>query len=188
MTIAPTPLDTQHLPLPAGRWDIDTDHTNVEFRVRHGVTRMRGRFDAFSGHVEVGPDGASVEVTVDASSVNTGQDDRDGHLRSDDFFDVENHPEWTFASTAVDEVGDDGFVLSGDLTIRGVTRPVRFDVDYHGVLEKDPWEMTRAGFSARATINRDDFDVSWNDLIDGKFPFVGKSVRLELEVELIHRP
>ncbi len=181
-------VDGLNLPV-AGRWDIDRDHTNVEFRVRHGLTRLRGRFNSFDGSVDIAsePQASSVEITIDATSIDTDQEQRDGHLRSADFFDVENHPTWTFRSTTLRDLGDDGLVLDGDLTVRGTTRPVSLVVDYLGVLPSDPWGMTRASFSAHTKVNREDFGVSWNDLIDGKIPFIGRTVTIEIEAELIYR-
>lgn len=181
-------IDGIELPAP-GRWEIDPDHSNVEFIVRHAFTRMRGRFNVFSGDVTVARDPvmSRTDVTIDATSIDTGNEQRDEHLRSSDFFDVGSHPHWRFTSTKIHSLGDDGLIVDGDLTIRGTTRPINLDVDYLGVMGSTPGGNARASFSATTKINRHDFAVSYDDLTPGGLPFIGSSVTIDLQVELVRR-
>jgi polyisoprenoid-binding protein YceI len=151
-----------------GKWKIDPVHSEVSFVVRHMVVaKVRGRFDSFEGEYETSEDPFQswARVTIDASSINTGNGDRDNHVRSADFLDVENHPTITFESTAVRQEGD-RFFLDGNLTIRGVTKPVTLDLEVNG-FGPDPYGGTRSGFSAKTEINRHDFGVSYNGPIPG---------------------
>ncbi|MGH9277503.1 MAG: YceI family protein [Acidimicrobiales bacterium] len=175
--------------LPAGAWDIDPHHSHVEFVTRHLLSRVRGRFTDFDGAVVVDPDPArsSVEVSIRAASISTHHDDRDAHLRGPDFLDVDRYPELTSRSTAVSPLDPDGrFRVEGDLTIRDVTRRMVLDTDFLG-WSADPWGGTRAAFSARAEIDRDDFGAGWDIILDTGGLLVGKKVQLELEVEAIRR-
>jgi len=170
----------------AGTWEIDAIHSEVSFVVRHlVVSKVRGRFDRFGGTIVTNADLArsSVSVTIDASSVNTNEPNRDNHVRSADFLDVENFPNLTFRSTAVRSENGVYFV-DGDLTIRGTTRPVTLDVEINGFIP-DPQGGTRVGFSATAEINRDDFGVSFNGPIPGtdNAMVLSNKVNLTLEVE-----
>jgi polyisoprenoid-binding protein YceI len=168
--------------LTPGTWDVDASHSELGFVARHlMVTKVRGQFKDFRATVTVGEqlEDSSVEATVQLASVETGSPDRDGHLRSADFFDVENNPEMTFRSTRV--TAD---TLEGDLTIKGVTRPVVFDLDFNGVA-KDPWGGTRAGFEASAEINRKDFGLTWNAALEGGGVLVGEKVRINLDIQLV---
>lgn len=180
-------LTSNQLELPAaGTWTIDASHTNVGFKVRHlGLAKVRGRFTAFEGAVDVAerPEDSTVEVTIDASSVDTHDEGRDAHLRGADFFDVEKNPTWTFRSTGITGSGTD-WRLDGDLTIAGVTRPVSLDVEFDGVTQ-DPWGGTRAGFTASTEINREDWGLTWNAALETGGFVVGKKVTLELDVELV---
>jgi polyisoprenoid-binding protein YceI len=172
----------------AGTWEIDTIHSEVSFVVRHlVVSKVRGRFDRFGGTIVTDEDLArsSVNVTIDASSVNTNEPNRDNHVRSADFLDVENFPNITFVSTAVrSESG--AFFVDGDLTIRGTTRPVTLDVELNG-FGPDPYGGTRVGFSATAEVDRDDFGVSFNGPIPGtdNAMVLSNRVNLTLEVEAL---
>jgi len=151
-----------------GRWTIDPVHSEVSFVVRHMmVSKVRGRFDKFEGTIETAPDPlqSSATATVDLSSVNTGNDTRDNHIRSEDFFHVEKHRAMTFRSTGIRPEGEN-FLLDGDLTLRGVTRPVTFRLEVNG-FGPDPYGGTRAGFSATTEINRNDWNVSYNGPIPG---------------------
>ena len=171
-----------------GTWDIDPVHSDVSFTVRHlMVSKVRGRFGAVSGVIVTAPQFAdsTVTATVDASSIDTGNDQRDGHLRSPDFFAVETHPTWEFRSTAVRAEGE-GHVLDGALTIKGVTRPVSFALEAGG-FGPDPFGGTRAGFSATTTINRNDFGVDISMPLDGGGVVVGDKVQLVLEIEAVLR-
>jgi polyisoprenoid-binding protein YceI len=184
MTTAPSPTQTVVAP---GTWDIDRDHSNVEFVARHLLSKVRGRFNEFEGAITVGEDPAesSVEVTIDAASIDTHQPDRDAHLRSGDFLDVEEYPTLHFVSTAVRPSGEDGhFEVDGDLTIRDVTKPVTLDVEFLGWSD-DPWSGERAGFSASTEIDRDEFGANYNVVLETGGLLVGKKVRIELEVEAI---
>jgi len=176
-------LDGVELPAP-GVWSIDPSHAEVAFIGRHlKFTKVRGRFTGVEGAVRVGADPAdtSLEVTIDMGSVASGHVDRDDHLRSPDFFDVENHPTATFRSTRVEWAGTAG-KLHGDLTIKDVSHPVTLDVEYLGYAE-DPWGGRRAIFSASATINREDWGLTWNQVLEAGGLLVSKEIRIELEVE-----
>ena len=172
----------------AGTWEIDPVHSEVSFMVRHMVvSKVRGRFDRFSGTIVIDQDLArsSVTATIDASSINTTEPNRDNHVRSADFLDVENFPNITFRSTAVRSEGG-GFFLDGVLTIRGATRQVTLDVEVNG-FTPDPYGGTRAGFSATTEINRQDFGVSYNGPIPGanNAMVLSDKVTLNLEVEAV---
>lgn len=177
--------------LEAGTWDIDPAHTTAQFVARHlMVSKVRGRFSGISGSIEIDPAdvlASKVEAKIDVSTVDTGEPQRDAHLRSADFFDVEAYPEMRFVSTSVSEAGGDQFTLKGDLTIKGITRPVELDLEILGVME-DPSFGLRAGFSASTTVNRQDFGLTWNAALEAGGVVVADKVRLELEVEAIkHR-
>ncbi len=168
--------------LPTGTWQIDPAHTEVGFVARHlMVSKVRGTFGEVSGTVEVREPVAesSVAASVAMASVDTGSADRDAHLRSADFFDVETHPTMTFAST-----GFTGEELTGDLTIRGVSRPVTFDVEFGGIAT-DPWGNTKAGFEATTTLNRKDFGLEWNVALESGGVLVGDKVTVTLDVQLL---
>ena len=169
-----------------GTWTIDTAHSSVEFTVRHlMVSKVRGRFTRFAGSLVVAPDplDSSVEVTVEMASVDTHDEGRDNHLRTNDFFDVEHFPTMHFRSTSVRPDGDDHVVV-GELTIKDVTRTVELPLEFNGV-SVDPWGGTRAGFSASLEINRKDYGVEFNAPIEGGGVLVGEKVKIDLEVEAI---
>ena len=189
MTTTANTTINQGVVLPeAGIWDIDASHSTVGFSVKHlGIARTRGRFGAFSGVAEVAerPEDSHVEVVIDAASVDTRDEKRDEHLRSDDFFAAADHPRLRFVSTGV-RVAGDGWTLDGNLTIRGVTRPVSLDVTYEG-LASDPWGGSRAGFTARTEVDREDWGLTWTAALETGGFLVGKKVTIELEVELVKR-
>jgi polyisoprenoid-binding protein YceI len=167
--------------LPAGTWTVDPSHSELGFVARHlMVTKVRGQFKEFEGSVKVGDDITDSQVTAVAqlASIDTGSADRDTHLRSADFFDVENNPTMSFTST---EVTED--TLKGDLTIKGVTKPVVFDLDFNG-LATDPWGNQKAGFEAETEINRKDFGLEWNVALEGGGVLVSEKVKIKLEVQL----
>ena len=167
--------------LPAGTWTIDPAHTEVSFVARHlMVSKVRGRFGDVSGTVEVAEDvTASVaDVTIQAASVDTGNADRDAHLRGEDFFDVEKYPTLTFRSTSFD-----GETLTGDLTIKDVTKPVTLDVEAGGI-GTDPWGNTKAGFEATTTINRKDWGLTWNAAVEGGGVLVSDKITITIDVQL----
>jgi len=169
-------------------WEIDSGHSGIHFSVRHlVVAKVRGQFRRWSGRVQV-PEGdlkrGVVEVTIDASSIETGVADRDAHLRSADFFDVENHPEIRFTSKRVESAGGDTLGVWGDLTIRGVTHEVRLDVEYAG-RTRDPWGYERAGYSARTSVDRSAFGLTWNQALETGGVLVGDRIEIEIEVEAV---
>jgi polyisoprenoid-binding protein YceI len=172
----------------AGTWDIDPVHSEVSFSVRHMmVSKVRGRFGSFSGQIVTGEDvtGSSVSATIDATSIDTNNEQRDNHIRSADFFDVANHPTWSFASSAV-RVDDGELRVDGELTIKGVTRPVTLSLEVEG-FGPDAYGGTRAGFSASTTINRADFGVDISMPLDGGGVVVGDKVTINLEIEAVLR-
>ncbi len=170
-------------------WDIDRDHSNVEFIARHLLSRVRGRFTDVAGVITVDPDPtrSSVEVSIQAASIHTDHQERDQHLRSADFLDAERFPLLSFRSTSVSPTdADSGFRVEGELTIRDMTRPVVLDAEYLGWSD-DPWGAKRAAFSARTEIDRDDFGASWNVVLETGGLLVGRKVQIELEIEAILR-
>jgi polyisoprenoid-binding protein YceI len=172
----------------AGTWDIDPVHSDISFTVRHMmVSKVRGHFAKFSGEIVTGENLAesSVSATIAADSIQTGQDQRDAHIRSADFFDAENHPEWTYRSTGVRVDGDE-IVVDGELTIKGVTRQVPLALEVNG-FGPDAYGGVRAGFSARTTIDRNDFGVDIKMPMDGGGVVVGDKVQIALEIEGVLR-
>ncbi len=172
--------------LEPGTWQVDASHSSVEFTARHlMVSKVRGRFTSFSGTIEIAEDPlqSSLQASIELASVETHDEKRDAHLRSADFFDVENHPQMTLVSTGIRPDGDD-YVLSADVTVRGVTRPVEFHLEFNGV-SGDPWGGTRAGFTATAEVNRKDWGLEWNVPLDGGGLLVSEKVKITLEVEAV---
>ena len=168
-------------------WVIDAAHSQVEFSVRHMMlAKTRGRFESFKGTVEINeqnPAMAKVDVTIDTASVNTRDPQRDGHLKSPDFFDAGSFPTMQFVSSSVEQTGSSTAKLHGDLTIRGISKPVTLDVEFLGKA-KSPWGTTNAGFSAVAVINREDWGLTWNQALETGGVLVGKEVTIEIEAEL----
>lgn len=174
--------------LTPGVWTIDTAHTTVGFTARHlMITKVRGRFGAVTGALTIAEDPlrSSVEASIEMASVDTGDEGRDTHLRSADFFDVENHPTMTFVSTGIrgSERGAE-FVLAGDLTIRGVTRSVELDLEFEGV-SPDPWGGTRVGFTASGEIDRREFGLEFQVALDNGSLLVGETVKIQLDVQAV---
>ncbi|MDQ4068110.1 MAG: YceI family protein [Actinomycetota bacterium] len=171
----------------AGTYVLDQGHTTVEFVGRHlMITKVRGRFTDFDGTIVIGqsPEDSSVEVTINAASVNSSDDRRDDHLHSPDFLDVENYPTITFRSTRV-EIGRDGSAkVHGDLTVKDVTRPVTLDVEFDGA-SPDPWGGQRLGFTATTEIDREDWGLTWNVALETGGMLVGKKIRLEFNVQAV---
>ncbi|HEU4404506.1 MAG TPA: YceI family protein [Polyangiaceae bacterium] len=167
-------------------WVIDTVHSHVGFSVKHMmVATVRGSFKSYRGAVRLDPRDftrSTFEGEIDVASIDTGNADRDGHLRTGDFFDAEKHPTIAFKSTGVEAKGGGEFVVRGELTVRGVTRPVALDVEYHGAT-KSPQGKSVAGFSVRGTIDRKDFGMSFNALLEAGGVMVGEKVKLELDIE-----
>ena len=168
-----------------GTWTIDPTHTRLGFVARHAmVTKVRGSFTEFEGSLTLdgaNPSASSISLTAQLASVDTGTADRDAHLRSADFFDVENNPTMTFASTSVKQTDDDEFILVGDLTIKGVTRPVEVEVELDGIVT-DPFGNTRAGFEGEAEISRKDFGLTWNVPLDAGGVLVSDKIKIQLDV------
>ncbi|MGH9243447.1 MAG: YceI family protein [Acidimicrobiales bacterium] len=172
-----------------GVWDIDPGHSNVEFVARHLFSRVRGRFTEFSGTIEVStdPTQSGAVVTIQAQSIDTNHEERDEHLRSPDFLDVERFPTLEFRSSGVRGFdGERALRLDGDLTIRDVTRSVALDVEYLGWSD-DPWGGKGAGFTVRTEIDRDDFGANWNVVVETGGLLVGKRVLVEIEIEALLR-
>ena len=175
----------------ATTWKLDSTHSQVEFSVKHMMfTTVRGRFGALDGTITLNaeaPERSSVEVTIDAASLDTRVADRDAHLKSGDFFDVETYPTLVFRSREVrGPVGTSGdtFKVVGDLTIRDVTREVTLDSRFEGT-GADPWGGNRAGFSARTTIDRRDFGLTWNQALETGGVLVGHEVKIDLQVQAV---
>jgi polyisoprenoid-binding protein YceI len=164
---------------------VDPVHSHVGFSVRHMmVTTVRGKFTAFNGTLDIDPADftrSRIEGDIDVASIDTGNADRDTHLRSGDFFDVANHPKITFKSTAITRDGD-GYKVTGDLTIRGATHPVTLDVEYAGSA-KNPYGQVVSGVSATGAINRKDFGLVWNAVLETGGVAVADKVKLELEIQ-----
>lgn len=173
------------MPMPEpGTWTLDPAHTSIEFVARHlMVTKVRGGFGDFTGTIEVAeePADSKVSIEIKTASVATGSADRDGHLKSPDFFDVENHPTMTYVSTGVRDTGE-GYQLLGDLTVRGVTKPLTLDFEYLGVMN-DPWGNAKAAFTASGDVNREDWGLTWNAPLEAGGVLVSKKAKLEIEVQ-----
>lgn len=168
---------------------IDPDHSEVGFSVRHMLSRTRGRFARFSGEILLDreqPERSSVAFEVDAASIDTRNADRDTHLRSGDFFDVEGHPVVRFASHRVTKLDGEKFKVEGTLQLRGILKPMALEVSYHGVA-KDPWGNERAGFSTEAVVNRKEFGMIWNAALDNGGFILGDDVTLTIDLETIRK-
>lgn len=170
------------------KWTIDPSHSTAEFTVRHMmITNVKGRFGKLEGTVEYDPahpELTKFDATIDAASIDTRDEKRDGHLRSADFFDVEKYPTLTFTSKEIKKT-DDGFVATGDLTMRGVTRTVTLEIEGPTEPNKDPWGGTRIGASAHAKLNRKDWGLNWNAALEAGGVLVGETVKITLEVSLV---
>lgn len=170
----------------AGTYEIDPTHSSASFEVRHlGLSKVRGGFESFSGTVVIAddPTHSSVEVRLDAASFTTGNEDRDGHVKSPDFLDVENHPKLTFRSAGVRQEGDD-WKVDGELTVKGAARPVTLDVEFEGAGE-DPWGNGRIAFSATTDIDRGDWGINWNQALEAGGVLVGKKVKVVIDVQAV---
>jgi polyisoprenoid-binding protein YceI len=169
------------------KWAIDPAHTEVQFKVKHLViSTVSGKFEKFDGAVyssKADFSDAETEFSADIDSINTSQPDRDGHLKSPDFFDAANHPKLTFKSTGIKKTGDSEYLMTGNLTIRGVTKPVQLTVEYGGTT-KDPWGNTKAGFEITGKINRKDFGLTWSAVTETGGLVVADEVKLQMAVEL----
>ena len=181
------PPVTDYIP---GTWDIDVAHSEIGFSVRHlMISKVKGRFGEFSGTFVTAenPLESSVEATVVLSSIDTGNADRDEHLRSADFFDVANHTTLEYRSTGIRYDDDEGFVVDGELTLRGVTKHVPLNLEIHGFQQTTPFGDSRTGFTATGEIDRRDFGVSFNSTLEGGGVALGNKVQITLEIEAILR-
>jgi polyisoprenoid-binding protein YceI len=187
-TVAPKRAELPSADELAGRWTLDPAHTRIGFSTKHAmVTTVRGQFNDFDGTAQIDasdPAASSASVTIKAASIDTHSADRDGHLRSADFFEVETYPEITFISTDVSRVDASTWRVTGDLTIKDVTKPVTIDFEASGTA-RDPFGNLRAGFEGSATINRKDWNLSWNAALETGGVLVSEKVKLEFEVSAI---
>jgi polyisoprenoid-binding protein YceI len=169
-------------------WIVDEVHTHIGFSAKHMmVSTVRGQFRKYRGKLEIDPADftrSSFEGEVEVASIDTGVGQRDDHLRNSDFFDAPSHPTINFKSVRIEAKGDNEFVVHGDITMRGVTKPISLDVEFHGT-SKNPWGKTVSGLSARGTINRKDLGVSYNAVLEAGGVAVSEKVKIELEAEFI---
>jgi polyisoprenoid-binding protein YceI len=168
-------------------WKVDKAHSKMGFSARHLViSEVEGQFREFDINVNAGEDfiDSEIEVTIKTASIDTGNSDRDNHLKSPDFFDAANYPEIKFVGSSLEKIGDEKFKLKGDLIIRGISNPIELDVTYGGKI-KDPWGNDRAGFQIEGKLNRFDYDLKWNSLMETGGAVVGKIIKLICQFELI---
>ena len=173
--------------LTVGTWAIDPSHTEASFTVRHaGISKVRGTVSVVSGELVLGETlaASTLTATLDPSTVSTGDANRDGHLKSGDFFDVEKFGQWTFVSTEIRQAGASTFVIAGDLTVHGVTQPVELATEFNGTAT-DPFGNLRAGAEATTTISRKDFGLTWNAALEAGGVLVADKVRIDLDVSVI---
>jgi polyisoprenoid-binding protein YceI len=173
--------------VPAGTWTVDPAHSSVGFSVKHlGIATVRGKFDEFGGTLEIGENDESARAygTVKAVSVNTNDAGRDEHLRSADFFGVEQNPELRFESTAIEPIDDDTFTIAGELTMNGITNPVKLIAEVQGT-ETDPWGNERVGLEVIGQLNRGDWDMTFNQALGSGNLLVGEKVKLELDISAV---
>lgn len=168
-------------------WNLDSSHTTVAFAVRHmGLFTVRGQFKKVSGTISTNEQGApnKIEASIEAASIETGDAQRDAHLRSPDFLDAEQYPEIRFVSSAIEALGQDKYKIYGDLTIRNVSRPVVLEAEVSPAI-KDPWGMTRIGATATGVLNRKDWGLTWNQVLEFGALLVGEEVKFNIEVEAV---
>ncbi|HEY6121173.1 MAG TPA: YceI family protein [Pyrinomonadaceae bacterium] len=170
-------------------WNIDPVHSNAQFKVKHMmISNVRGEFTKITGKLELDPSNITnshVEASIDATTINTREPDRDTHLKSADFLDVEKFPNLSFKSTQISKKGEGDLSVEGDLTMHGVTRKVVFEIDGPSAATKDPWGNTRIGLSASTRVNRKDFGLNWNSVLEAGGILVGEEVAIVLDVEFI---
>jgi len=183
-TLAMAPIS-----ISADTYDVDATHSEVSFRVRHFVSQTPGKFDGYKATFELDPqnlENSTVEFVVQAGTINTDNDDRDRHLRSEDFFWVERYPTLSFKSRRIKSLGGDRFEVTGAMSIRGVEKIITVPVEFLGFI-KDPWGGRRAGFETQFTINRKDYGIEWNKALDAGGVVLGDDVKITLNLELVER-
>ena len=183
MAITPT---TETQALAQGTWNVDPSHSSVEFQVKHmGIATVKGFFSEFEGSLEVADDGSlSARGTVDTASINTRNAQHDEHLRSPDFFDAENHPQIGFESTAIEQLDEETYRITGRLTIRGETREVVLEAETQGI-DLDPWGNTRVGLEAVGQIDRHDYGLTWNQALESGGVLVGRKIKVLLDISAV---
>lgn len=168
------------------KWVIDADHSLVEFSVKHMmIAKVRGNFEKFDANITADSSDlttAAIEFTIDTASIHTKNEDRDNHLRAADFFDVESYPNITFKATEITKVSGDDYKVSGDVTIKDITRPETFEVTFEGE-GKDPWGNTKAGFSAKTKISRSDYGLTYNAALETGGVLIGDQITINIELE-----
>ncbi len=170
------------------KWTLDASHSEIQFKVRHMmISNVSGEFQKFDASVETDGDDfttAKIGFTADVDSITTKNEQRDGHLKSPDFFDAANHPQLKFEGTKLEKVDDESYKLHGNLTIRETTKPVTFDVEYGGTIV-DPWSATRAGFTINGKVNRKEYGLQWQALTEAGGLVVGDDVKIHANVEFV---
>jgi polyisoprenoid-binding protein YceI len=170
------------------KWVVDSSHSSIEFSIKHMmIAKVKGRFNSFEAQIEADPldlTTADINFSIDVASIDTRNSDRDAHLRSADFFDVEKNPKITFQATKIVPKSEGEYEVTGDLTIRGVTRSETFTVTFEGS-GKDPWGNEKAGFSGHGTIKRSDYGLTWNAVLETGGVLVGDEVKISLEIEAV---
>jgi len=172
----------------ATKWQIDTAHSEITFKVKHlMISNVKGSFNKFDAEIDSSGndfDNAQINLNIDVASVDTSDAHRDGHLKGADFFDVENHPQINFTSSKFEKKGNDMFELTGELTMLGVTKPVKLDVEFGGIM-KDPWGNNKAGFTVNGKINRKDWGLSYNAALEAGGVLVSDEVKIAGEIQLV---
>ena len=188
--MASTATDVRARQFPAtGTWVIDKSHSSLDFVAKHlMVTKVRGTFGGFEGTIVIGdgPEDSSAEALIEVASLTTGDEKRDGHLHSPDFLDVENHPKMTFKTTKIESTGSGEGLVTGDLTIKGISHPVTLKTTFDGIAQ-DPWGGERAAFSAVGEIDREKWGMTWNQALETGGVLVSKKVRLEIDVQAVRQ-
>lgn len=168
------------------KWAVDSTHSSIDFTIKHMmIAKVKGAFHTFEANIEADPADlttANIQFNVDLASIDTRNEDRDNHLRTADFFDVENNPKMVFRSTRIVKKGEDEYDVTGDLTLHGVTRPETFSVTFEGA-GKDPWGNEKVGFSAQGTVKRSDFGLTYNALLETGGVLIGDDVKVSIEIE-----
>jgi polyisoprenoid-binding protein YceI len=178
-------MSTTVTAVPTGTWTVDPAHSSVEFQVKHmGIATVRGNFGTFEGALDISEAGATARGTVEVASIDTGEDQRDAHLRSPDFFDAEAHPELSFESTAIEALGDDSFRITGDLTMHGVTNEIVLHASVEGT-DIDPWGNERVGLEITGELSRGDFGMKFNQALGSGNMLVADKVKVELDISAV---